>query len=827
MAMAQPLPPDSTDLGRETIDLAEAYIDLEIEGDCEKALQIFLRLRKTRPDDPLLAFLIGRCYLEMGRTGLAVAQFQRSLEQNSLDHYARGAFRDIVVREHARSVLNEITTLLNQQVPGYDFLQTDLLRGLREAALPADFVPTPLIPPPHVLDEPEESRREALRLLIVDRNPEAALCLLAPLAGANPADRGLSFAVGWCYLDRGQTREGIYFLKRCLAGGSLRRLVESTFGETVAAQQAHRVTERVLELLRAQMNDASIQKGDLDRVVMAYQAPAEGDPALAGQAQVREEKKPGWFEKVQFYLGKTSKAAAVSALFVALAAGAFVFGPRFGRQLAEEHEEITGTNVVPGVLARVDTGVNFRRPGGSGWEALSNIRELLEGFEVRTDRGAVLETKIIGDATLVVDEESDVTFQTFRESETLLESRLEMALGKVLMQVPKAQANEKPKRYYLETPVSVALVRGTILAVQHQDASGTSVEVSEGEVGVWLGHQAQIDAVAVLPGFRSMARPGARRVVLERLGTEVRRLDGHAGIVHAVTISPDVEQAVSTGADGTVRLWNLGEGTEIRQFFGHAGPVTAVAFSPTGDRLVTGGSDQTVRIWNVADGSEIRRFAVEGTPVASVEFSPDGAWLLTCEPTSVRLWNVETGGEVWALAPEPSGFTGAAFFIDRNRIVASQGGIIRIWSIERDPQVNRLGDPAAPADETVLAIAPSRSGRMVISSTASAVTLWDTRTTYRELRRFEGHTGSVLAVAFSPDERRAATGGQDQLVRVWDTADGRQVYAFEGHSAPVRSVAFSSDGRYLISAAEDQSIRLWAISTAHVPGTSIAAAGTN
>jgi WD40 repeat protein len=61
----------------------------------------------------------------------------------------------------------------------------------------------------------------------------------------------------------------------------------------------------------------------------------------------------------------------------------------------------------------------------------------------------------------------------------------------------------------------------------------------------------------------------------------------------------------------------------------------------------------------------------------------------------------------------------------------------------------------------------------------------------------EGHSRCVLAVAFSPDGTKLATGGRDETIRVWDVKDGKQLFNVGGLSTCVAALAFSRDGRML------------------------------
>jgi tRNA A-37 threonylcarbamoyl transferase component Bud32 len=72
----------------------------------------------------------------------------------------------------------------------------------------------------------------------------------------------------------------------------------------------------------------------------------------------------------------------------------------------------------------------------------------------------------------------------------------------------------------------------------------------------------------------------------------------------------------------------------------------------------------------------------------------------------------------------------------------------------------------------------------------------------------KGHTDRVLAVAFSPDGKRLASGSRDHTVRVWYAQTGQTALTLTGHRSEVLSVAFSPDGKRLASAA-DHTVRVW------------------
>jgi len=57
------------------------------------------------------------------------------------------------------------------------------------------------------------------------------------------------------------------------------------------------------------------------------------------------------------------------------------------------------------------------------------------------------------------------------------------------------------------------------------------------------------------------------------------------------------------------------------------------------------------------------------------------------------------------------------------------------------------------------------------------------------------HNDSVYAIAFSPDGKTAASGSNDNTVKLWNVVTGKEIGTLKGHDGEVHSVAFSLNGK--------------------------------
>jgi WD40 repeat protein len=309
---------------------------------------------------------------------------------------------------------------------------------------------------------------------------------------------------------------------------------------------------------------------------------------------------------------------------------------------------------------------------------------------------------------------------------------------------------------------------------------------------------------------------------------EVTTLMGHSAGVKSVAVSPDSRMIASGSFDQTIKLWDLQQGELKKTLKGHTGTVTSVQFSPDG--ILASGSffpDGTIKLWEV-DGEQNRvelKTTLRGNDwvalaIWTIAFDSRGKYIASGHnvDSTIKVWDIEREkiiatlrGHVWAVQS-------VIFHPQDGSIISSSlDGTIKIWNPEQGELIHTLVGPdgwLSPAqswfsrDVEVYSLAMSSDGEFLASGgKEDVIKIW--RWGDRQLQQtLKGHSDTIQAVAVSPDGKTLASGGRDHTIRIWDLSTGKTLQTL-GHSDTVNSLAFSPDGQTLISGSQDKTIKIW------------------
>jgi RNA polymerase sigma factor (sigma-70 family) len=322
--------------------------------------------------------------------------------------------------------------------------------------------------------------------------------------------------------------------------------------------------------------------------------------------------------------------------------------------------------------------------------------------------------------------------------------------------------------------------------------------------------------------------------------------------VYQLTFSPNGKLLAAAGTDG-LRIWEFPSGKERFHLVPDGGlrAVNAVEFSPDGKLMAVGGADFSVRLWDAASGKELRKLGQHNNRVVTLDFAPDGKTLAAGSAYgSVRLWETATG-KALAEFKEPLGMRGGDLaFCDKGRTLAihttkdlvlrevpsgkvrkrypiGEGRLVysadrkyAAWGYHRygledplrlyDLKTGKLLPPLIGHTGLIIALAFSPDGKTLVSAGSdNTIRLWDIDTR-KELRRLSDQRDwTHWPMSFSPDGKYVVAGSMEGNVRVWEVATGKQLQPGERHKPYPMALAFSPDGATLVSVDDDTTVRFW------------------
>ena len=322
-----------------------------------------------------------------------------------------------------------------------------------------------------------------------------------------------------------------------------------------------------------------------------------------------------------------------------------------------------------------------------------------------------------------------------------------------------------------------------------------------------------------------------------------RMQGGHVGSIYSVAFGDDDKKLVSTGAEGTVKVWDVESGRLLANFDGHLSGLQAFGtgyfmdrvycakIHRFGDTVYSSAQNGSVYAWNLRnataqeDGNHVKQFhrsniAFQYTGhnqgVWSLASSNDGFWLGSAgEDGIARIWNNTATMRPMYTLPRREGAIYAISFDEKTHhvVVAGADKVAEVWELTL-PVFSGVSGPIRSLD-----FSEKRHEMAVGSDEWNALGWdWELPNDWRAWTRY-GHRAGVNAVCYSPDGERLASGSEDGLL--WITRLPRKDVAkiitakpeveFQFTNAPVRSLAYSPDGKSLLSADERGNVLLWDI----------------
>jgi WD40 repeat protein/serine/threonine protein kinase len=387
-----------------------------------------------------------------------------------------------------------------------------------------------------------------------------------------------------------------------------------------------------------------------------------------------------------------------------------------------------------------------------------------------------------------------------------------------------------------------------------------------------MGNPATRPAVGTQGG--KGATPSARTLPTADQPRIKQSLASNAGAALGIAFSPDGRYLAAGCSDATARVWTVGSGMQRVIFRGHTAPVEAVRFSPDGRRLFSCCPEQgavkawdltrpaefatlartrhpeypgqnlmgtwpEVKVWDLLRGSSGPTQASTGPDVEALAFQDEGRRLVSVTVGGrLQTWETASGlllderplplyGDLVSPAVLANFSADGRLLAARRNEPGDQGRVAGIWDTDGVRLLATLKGHRYP----LFGVRFSADGRRLATVScdrASAgrpheVKVWDSETG-RLLRSWEG-SGHIFVLAFSPDGKWLATGGENGLVKVLDWEKNRTVFERREHKGAVTALAFGRDGQALASAgAGDQSVKVietgkWRVkATAEAPG---------
>ncbi len=296
----------------------------------------------------------------------------------------------------------------------------------------------------------------------------------------------------------------------------------------------------------------------------------------------------------------------------------------------------------------------------------------------------------------------------------------------------------------------------------------------------------------------------------------------HQQTVRAVAWAPNGMLLASGASDRQLLTWDLNSQVQLRRMLNMT--VHAVTWSPGSHHLAAATGNQ-IFFLNAQNGmTEAHSTHTHHATVTTLAWSPQQPQMLVSGGLDklAVVWNTQNFRPQIFFRQHTAGILSAAWAADGQTIgTSSQGGVVRVWNGASGQQVHDFFFDGAVSMNS-LAFEPG-GARLAAGGMDGVLRLWPSGLTCQQMgngnmqgqcmdkpQRLTGHTQAIRAVAWSPDGRLLATGGDDGKLLIWSPAQSQMPLLKIQQQAPVLAISWSPDGKR-IAAAVGNTVALWTL----------------
>ncbi|KAL5293063.1 hypothetical protein ACFFRR_011687 [Megaselia abdita] len=183
----------------------------------------------------------------------------------------------------------------------------------------------------------------------------------------------------------------------------------------------------------------------------------------------------------------------------------------------------------------------------------------------------------------------------------------------------------------------------TIYDVNNRDSSGVAKMVRE-----LMGYEGFLSSCRFLDDGHLITGSGDMKIChwdIEK-GQKTMDINGHAGDIAGLCLSPDMNSYVTGSVDKTCKLWDVRDQGHKQMFFGHEMDVASVYYHPNGQAFATCSEDKTCRMFDIRADQELCQYEAPGKNAGftSCVLSSSGRYLIASAiENGIHAWDAMKG----------------------------------------------------------------------------------------------------------------------------------------------------------------------------------------